>query len=234
MKYIVIGLGYFGAKCASILTALGHEVLGVDNSGERLEELKESFTSVIRMDTTNKNAVKTLPLNDVDAVIVAIGEDVGASILTLSILKNLKVGRIIGRAINSNHHNILTQIGIEEVILPLEDAAVHLASMLQLKGVLKFYELCDNYAIAEVKVPSAYVGHLPDSVDLEERYNIKHIAIKHPPKEDILSSIFKRDYYTDLFFSGTKPFTERDILIIAGRVSDIKKFIGTDVSKKVS
>jgi trk system potassium uptake protein len=225
MKYIVIGLGEFGSKCASVLTKMGHEVIGIDNSGDLLEEFAESFTSVMRMDTTNINAVKTLPLDDVDAVIVAIGEDVGASVLTLSILKNLKAGRIIGRAINELHHNILTQIGIEEVILPLEDAAFHLASMLQLKGVFRFTELGNEFAIAEIRIPKDFIGHLPESVNLEERLRIKLIAIRRPPEESVLSSVFKRDYKTDLFFKSEIPFNENDILVIAGKVSDIKNLI---------
>jgi trk system potassium uptake protein TrkA len=226
MKYIVIGLGEFGSKCASILTKMGHEVLGIDNSGQLLEEIEESFTSVIRMDTTNINAVKTLPLDDVDAIIVAIGEDVGASVLTLSILKNLKAGRIIGRAINEIHHSILTQIGIEEVVLPLEDSAFHLASMLQLRGVHRFTELCNEYAVAEIKIPKDFIGHLPVTVNLEERMNLKLVAIKRPPEQNLLSSVFKKDYKTDLFFNSEIPFAEGDILVIAGKVTDIKKFIG--------
>ena len=115
MKYIVIGLGYFGSKLASNLTNMGHEVIGIDNHSERLDELKDSITTVMKMDSTNINAIKSLPLNDTDAVIVAIGEDVGASILTLSILKNLKVKRIIGRAINQIHQNILTRLALRRL-----------------------------------------------------------------------------------------------------------------------
>jgi len=226
MKYIVIGLGFFGSKCASILTSMGHEVLGIDNSAEKLEEYKDSFTSVIRMDTTNINAVKTLPLDDIDAVIVAIGEDVGASILTLSILKNLDVKRIIGRAISQVHHNILAQIGIEEVVLPLEDSAAYLSAILQLKGVLTLSMINNEYALAEIKVPEKFVGHLPESIDLEERHKVKLVGIKKPPKEgNVLGSIFRRDYNVELFFSSDTPFEEKDILVVAGRISDIKEFI---------
>lgn len=225
MKYLVIGLGLFGSKCAAILTSMGHEVLGIDNDPDTLEEFKESFTSVMRMDTTSVNAVKTLPLDDMDAVIVAIGEDVGASILTLSILRNLKVKRIIGRAISETHHSILKQIGIEEVVLPLEESAAHLAAVLQLKGVLSFTELSNGYAIAETRVPDSFVGHLPSTVDLEERFRIKMIAIKHAPGGGILSSLYKRNYETDLFYNTEIPFVETDILVLAGKVSDIKKFI---------
>jgi trk system potassium uptake protein TrkA len=227
MKYVVIGLGFFGAKCASILTSMGHEVIGIDNDMETLDEYKEDFTSVIRMDATNINAVKSLPLNDIDAVIVAIGEDVGASILTLAVLKNLNVKRIIGRAINQTHHHILTQIGIEEVVLPLEESAIRLASVLQFKGALAFTEISDEHAVAEIQVPSSYVGHLPETIDLEERFRIKVIAIKRAPKEGKLRSVFKSNYQTDLFYSLTIPFVESDILVIAGRVSDIKSFIGS-------
>ena len=227
MKYVVIGLGLYGSKCASILTSMGHEVLGIDNDPETLEEFKESFTSVIKMDTTSANAVRTLPLDDIDAVIVAIGEDVGASILTLSILKNLKAKRIIGRAINETHHNILKQIGIEEVVLPLEDSAAHLASVLQLRGVISFTELSNGYAIAETPVPQYFVGHLPDTIDLEERFHIKVVAIKHAPREGVLRSIYKRDYNTDIFFDLKNPFVSTDILVLAGKVSDIKRFIGS-------
>src|SRR4030043_75949 len=153
MKYIVIGLGYFGSKLASNLTNMGHEVIGIDNHAERLEELKDAITTVMKMDSTNVNAIKSLPLAETDAVIVAIGENVGSSILTASILKNLKVKRIIGRAINQVHQNILNQIGIEEVVLPLEDSAAHVASMLQIENTLRLTEINDDYAIAEILVP---------------------------------------------------------------------------------
>lgn len=225
MKYIVIGLGYFGSKLASNLTNMGHEVIGIDNHVERLDELKDTITTVMKMDCTNINAVRTLPLNDVDAIIVAIGEDVGASILTLSILKNLNVKRIIGRATNQIHHNILTQIGIEEVVLPLEESAIHVASMLQLKNVFRVTELSDDYAIAEVLIPRKYSGHLLDTINIRERFNLKVVAIKQAPKEDIINSIFKRDYKINLFFDDNKLLLETDILIIAGKISEMKKFI---------
>ena len=73
MKFIVIGLGYFGATLATRLTEQGHEVIGIDNRYERIDELKNQITSVMEMEATNENALKTLPLNDTDAVIVAIG-----------------------------------------------------------------------------------------------------------------------------------------------------------------
>ena len=225
MKYIVIGLGYFGSKLASNLTNMGHEVIGIDNHSQRLDELKDSITTVMKMDSTNINAIKSLPLNDTDAVIVAIGEDVGASILTLSILKNLKVKRIIGRAINLLHQNILNQIGIEEVVLPLEESAKHVSSMLQLKNTLRLTEINDDYAIAEILVPTIYIGHSLETVNIQERFDLKLIAVKTPPGESVLTSIFKREYKVDLSYNVTFLLRENDILILAGKITEIKKFI---------
>jgi len=225
MKYIVIGLGYFGSNLASNLTAMGHEVIGVDNHSARLDELKDSITSVMKLDATSINAVKSLPLNDTDAVIVAIGEDVGASILTLSILKNLKVKRIIGRAINQIHQNILNQIGIEEIVLPLEEAASHVSSMLQLRNTIRLVEISDDYAIVEVYIPEKYIDHSLETINIENRFNLKVVAVKTPPAAGVLTSIFRRDYKVDLTYNNTFLLREKDILVLAGKIVDIKRFI---------
>jgi trk system potassium uptake protein TrkA len=225
MKYIVIGLGYFGSKLASNLTSMGHEVIGIDNHPERLDEMKNSITTVMKMDSTNINALKSLPLDDADAVIVAIGEDIGSSILTASILKNLKVKRIIGRAVHQVHQNILNQIGIEEVVLPLEDSAMHVTSMLQLKNTLKLTEINEDYAIAEILVPIKYIGHSLETVNINNRFGLKLVAVKIAPKESILTSIFRRNYKVDLSYDPHLPLHERDILILAGKIYDIKRFI---------
>ncbi|HBZ22182.1 MAG TPA: potassium transporter TrkA [Bacteroidales bacterium] len=224
MKYIVIGLGYFGSKLAANLTSMGHEVIGIDNHFERLDELKNSVTTVMKMDATSADAVKTLPLNDTDAVIVAIGEDVGASILTASILKNMKVKRIIGRAINQVHQNILNQIGIDEVVLPLEDSATHVASMLQLKNTLRLTELNDDYAVAELAVPSKYTGHAIETIGLQERFSLKIVAVKIAPKEGLLASILRKNFRVDMSFDPYSPLREKDVLVVAGKIADIKRF----------
>ena len=224
MKYIVIGLGHFGSKLASHLTSMGHEVIGIDSHYERLDELKDSITTVMKLDATNLNSIKSLPLDETDAIIVAIGDNVGASVLTCSILKNLKVKRIIGRAIHQEHQNILNQIGIEEVVLPLEDSAMHVASMLQLKNTLRLIELSDDYAVAEIVIPAKYIGHALDTLNLSERFNLKVVGVEIAPKEGLLTSVFRRNFKVDMSFDPYSPLGEKDILVLAGRIVDIKKF----------
>ncbi len=224
MKYIVIGLGHFGSKLASHLTNMGHEVIGIDSHYERVDELKDLITTVMKLDSTNLNSIKSLPLDDTDAIIVAIGDDVGASVLTCSILKNLKVKRIIGRAIHQEHLNILNQIGIEEVVVPLEDSAMLVASMLQLKNTLRLTELNDDYALAEIIMPSKYAGHALETVNLGERFNLKLVAVKIAPKEGQLTSIFRKNFKVDMSYDPLAPLGEKDILVLAGRIADIKRF----------
>lgn len=216
MKFIVIGLGYFGSKLAINLTNQGHEVIGIDNRWERVEELKDSITIVMEMDTTSEKAVKSLPLDDTDAVVVAIGEDVGSSILTLSILKNLNVARIIGRAISPIHQNILTQIGIKEIVHPEEETAFSVSSMLQLKSALKITELDHVNVIAELNIPQKYIGHLLESVNIQNRFDVNLVAIKTMSADKSTKrTIFNPD--------SMLPLGKDDILVVAGKLSNIKK-----------
>ena len=181
MKYIVIGLGFFGSSLASQLTSQGNEVIGIDRRSERADELKDKITNVMIMDCAKPNALAALPLSDVDAVIVAVGEDIGSSVLILSMLKKQKVKRIIGRAINPLHQNILGELGIEEIIRAEEDTATELTAMLMVQNAVNTMIVNDTIIIAELKVPNAYVGHTLEAVNLENRFGIRPVAVKIAP-----------------------------------------------------
>ena len=103
MKYIIFGLGNFGSSLGQKLTEQGNEVIGIDRSMEKVDDLKEKISHTICMDSTDQFTVSGLPLKDTDVVIVAIGEDQGANIMTTAVLKNLKVKRLISRAITPLH-----------------------------------------------------------------------------------------------------------------------------------
>ncbi|MFZ0473126.1 MAG: NAD-binding protein, partial [Bacteroidales bacterium] len=163
--------------------------------------------------------------HDVDAAIVAIGEDIGASVLTSSILKTFKVKRIIGRAINKIHYDILRQIGIDEIVLPLEESARHVASMLQFKNIIVQTELNEEYSVAEVNIPSRYIGHSLEAVNIRGRFELRLIAVKVPPKENILTSFFRTNYKVYLDYDVNQPLGENYILILAGKINDLRRFV---------
>ncbi|MBO4601942.1 MAG: TrkA family potassium uptake protein [Salinivirgaceae bacterium] len=221
MKFIVIGLGYFGATLATRLTEQGHEVIGIDNRYERIDELKNQITSVMEMEATNENALKTLPLNDTDAVIVAIGEDIGSSILSLSILKKLGVKNIIGRIISPIHKNILNQIGIENTVHPESQTAVLISLQLQIKNALKITEIDANNVIVEFRVPQKYLTHTLGTANLNSRFKLKVIAVKSQEKKGLLS---RDQIKTTLMPDDNYIFRENDIIVLMGALDDMKRF----------
>lgn len=225
MKYIVIGLGFFGSSLATKLTSLGHEVIGIDRRQERADELKDRVTRVMIMDCTKPNALMALPLSDADAVIVAVGEDIGSSVLILSLLKKQKVKRIIGRAINPLHQNILGELGIEEIVHPEEDTATELAAILLVQNAVNTMIVNDKIIIAEVKVPDAYVGHTLEAVNLEDRFGIRPVAVKIAPAEKSLSTLLGKEYEVDLSCDPHRPLAAKDRLIVIGRLDSIKRFM---------
>lgn len=221
MKFIVIGLGYFGATLATRLTEQGHEVIGIDKRYERIDELKNQISNVMEMEATNESALKTLPLNDTDAVIVAIGEDIGSSILSLSILKKLGVKNIIGRIISPIHKNILNQIGIENTIHPESQTAMQISLQLQIKNALKITEIDDTNVIVEFKVPQKYITHTLETANLSSRFKLRVIAVKSQEKKGLLS---RDQVRTTLMPDDTYIFRENDIIVLAGALDDMKRF----------
>ena len=225
MKYIIIGLGFFGSTLASKLTSMGHEVIGIDKHPESADELKDRITRVMIMDSSKPAALQSLPLADVDAVIVAIGNDVGASVLTLSILKKLNIKRLIGRAINPMHQDILGELGIEEIIHPEQDTAIEVATMLMLKDTVNAMIVNDQYIIAEVKIPQRYIGHTLETVNLETRFDLKLIAVKTAPPDKGLASFLKNDFQVDMSCDSQRPLQEKDRIVLIGDIENMKRFL---------
>ena len=107
MKFIVIGLGNYGSALATGLTAMGQEVIGIDGNREKTEMFKDVISQTICLDSTNENALATLPLKECDYAIVTIGEDFGASIMTTALLKKAGVNNLVSRAINPLHQKLI-------------------------------------------------------------------------------------------------------------------------------
>jgi trk system potassium uptake protein len=225
MKYIVIGLGYFGSSLATKLTVLGHEVIGVDHKNDRANELKDKMTKVMIMDSTKPNALESLPLQDADAVIVAIGEDIGSSILTLSLLKKHKIKRLIGRAINPIHVDILNELGVEEIVHPEEDTAETVSSLLMIREAINILPVNDEFIIVETTIPKKYVAHTLAAINMEERFGIKPVAVKIAAKDKGLARLFRKDFQVDMQCAGSRPLRENDRLVIIGKSHNIKHFM---------
>lgn len=225
MKYIIVGIGNFGGYLAKRLTNLGHEVIGVDSSESRIEMIKDSITHSVVMDATDQAAVKNLPLKDTDVVIIAIGEDIGASIMSTAIFKQLKSTRIIARAINDLHETVIQAIGVDEIIHPEEETADRLSKRLEMKGVLDSLEISDEYNIVEVKVPARYVEMTVAEADIRKEYFLNILTvIKIEQKKNLLGINTPHKNVIGVV-TPEYTFEADDILLLFGKIKNIQDFL---------
>lgn len=228
MKYIVIGLGNFGSTLSKALTEMGHEVIAVDNDMKKVNAFKDSITHTICLDSGDKMAMETLPIKDSDAVVVCIGEDFGASVLSTAIVKQLGAKKIIGRSISDLHHTVIEAIGVTEIVRPEEESAIRLAQRFQLKGVLDSFQLSDDYNIVETEVPERYIDKSVSEANLRGEYNLNILTvIRMVTTENIIGKATKKKEVLGVVTPDT-VFQPGDILVMFGKNRDIKACLGTE------
>ncbi|WP_270088770.1 potassium channel family protein [Sphingobacterium sp. SYP-B4668] len=224
MKYIVLGLGHFGRSLAIHLTELGHEVIGADRNIAIVEQLKDRVTHTVCMDTTDRESVSSLPLRDSHAVIVAIGEDEGASMLTTALLKQLHVKRIIGRVVSDLQKTVMEAMAIDEYIMPEEEAAERLAMRLDNVDIVDSFKISDKYSIVETKVPPKYVGMTLQEANLTNTYGVIVLTTVSQNEVNEKGKTVLVKEATGIAKSDTL-LREADILVLFGEFSNIKKLI---------
>ena len=225
MKFIVFGLGSFGSALSIQLVQLGHEVIGVDSRMEKVDKYKHRLTHAITLDATSPEAVEQLPLQDVDAAIVAMGEDEGAIILTTALLKQLKVKRIICRVTSSLQKIVLEAMKIQEFVYPEEASAERLALKLDLPGVIDSFQINPNYRLLEVGVPQRYVGRTIAELDLAKRYRLVLVTIlKKAGTKNTLGQDISELKVVGVIPPETK-LQEKDVLLLFGAPGDLEQFI---------
>lgn len=225
MKYIIIGLGNFGASLAEKLTAMGNEVIGVDNNMSKVEALKEKITHAINLDATDYNAVSNLPLKDTDIVIVGIGEDKGANIMATALMKQLHVKRLISRAVSPLQEMVLEAMGVDEIIHPEEETAERWSKKLNLEGVVDSFEITGEFSIIETAIPKDYDGKTLEEIDLKRKYDLLVLTtIKITTEKNQIGSLKKISRVEGVASAKTKLY-HGDIMVLYGNNKDIKKLL---------
>ena len=150
--FAVIGLGSFGATVALELTSLKHDVIGIDTEKKYVENISDQISHAVIADATDEHVLEELNIKNCDAVVVAIGEDLEASILCVLNLKNLGVEKILVKAKSKSHHMILTHLGVEKIIHPEEDMGVRIAQSLSYPMVSRYMALEDDHFIVKIQI----------------------------------------------------------------------------------
>ncbi len=221
MRYLIIGLGIYGSNLALDLTALGHEVIGADNRPANIESIKNYISTVYQVDSTDENALTVLPLKNVDLVIVAIGENFGASVKTVALLKKMGVKHIYARAIDKLHESILEGFEIDRILTPEQRAASDLTNEMELGSHVTSMKIDRNTYILKFKVPKALVGEKPETLGFDD-LGIRLVALTRLKQERNILGIDRNEQVAVDISSGDITFEADDVITAIGSTKSFK------------
>ena len=225
MKYIIVGLGSFGASLAEKLSSLGNEVIGIDIRMEKVDALKERITHTICLDASDELIVSGLPIKDTDIVIIAIGENQGINIMVTALFKNLNAKRIISRSVNMLHEKVLLALGIDEIVHPEQETAERWAKKLSMEGVVDSFEVTSDYSIIEIDIPVHFCGKTVDEIGFRKNHNLSLLTTIKTTKETHIFGDNKSIKKVQGVALPELVLEENDILVLYGANNDIKKFM---------
>jgi len=209
-QFAVIGLGRFGASVATTLHKMGYEVLAIDMDEERVQEFSNEVTHVVQADTTDEDSLKALGIRNFDVVIVAIGADIQANILTTLQLKELGVPHIVAKANSRLHGKMLEKLGADRVVYPERDMGQRVAHNLVSSSVMDYIELSPDLNIMEISVPQTLVGKTLAGTDLRAKHGINVVAIKRG--DDIIVPP-----------RPSEKIMAEDVLVVVGNIKSIQR-----------
>lgn len=211
-RFGVIGLGNFGHHVARTLYEEGHEVIAVDADRDHVQRIKDFTTVALVGDAANKEFLMTHGFADLSAVVVSTGERSHIATLVTLYLKELKVPRIVVKAISEDHGRILEKIGATDIIFPEKDMAIRTARSLSTPNIIEHIPLGEDFSITEVSPPRKFIGKSLVELDLRNRYRVTVLGIR-----DVLT-----DEFTP-FPPAQRLIRDSDILVLAGRPDDVEE-----------
>ncbi len=209
-SYVVVGLGRFGSEVARQLRAHGCEVLAMDTNSELVQEISGSVTHAVVADGRDKSVLKALGVKDFDCAVVAIGDDLAASVLATMNLKELGINHIVCKAHDETHRRVLEKLGANQVVIPEKENAARLARSLSSPNVLDYIELSDDYGIVEVPAPKSWYGKSLKDLNVRAKLGVNILAIRRGGKINVSPNA---DF----------AFQEGDIVVVLGDVAALEK-----------
>jgi trk system potassium uptake protein TrkA len=217
-QFAVIGMGRVGASLVRTLDSLGHDVLGIDCDGDRIQDLSDELpgASLVAADATEDSVLRDLGLEQFDGAAVVIGESIQGSVLVTLILKDLGVPMIFSRANNVLHGRVLERVGADHVIQPEKEFGEFLARQMSLPGIQDYLELGQDEALIEIEAPQSWIGKSLADLQLHRKKDLTVLAIKGREKGGTLPQ-------------PNTPLQEGDILVVGGPKKELDKLDPADV-----
>lgn len=189
MRYLIIGLGIYGSNLARDLTDMGHEVIGADIRSANVEAVKDYISTAYILDSTDEPSLAALPLKNVDLVIVAIGENFGASVKTVALLRKLGIRKIYARAIDELHQSILEGLKVERILTPEQRAAHDLVNEMELSSQVASLRIGhDTFAVRFV-APGIFHHMRYADIDADTLRGLRFITAARPSSKNNILGI---------------------------------------------
>lgn len=206
----IIGLGRFGGTLAKQIAALGHEVVGIDIEETLVQKLAPYLTHSIVGDFSDEDTIRQLNLQELDVVVIAIGDNLKAKLLSAMVLKELHTPYIVAKASTTMESKLLERVGADLIIFPEMDMAERVAQMLTRENIVDYFQLSQDIGLVEMGIPQFMVGHTLVELDIRKHYNVNIVAVK-------------RDKNVIAPPNPNNPLQDDDMLIVIGRNEDITK-----------
>lgn len=210
-EFAVIGLGQFGGSICYELSNEGMDVLAIDRDPQKVNEFKNIASHAVIADATDEQVLTELSVDQIDHVIVAIGDNIQASILATVILTDLNVKKITVKAQNEYHEKILKRIGASQIVHPERDMGKRLAHSLISSNILDYLELSDEHSIVEVKTGRKMIGKTLIDLNIRANYGCNVVGIRRGNEMNVSPD-------------ANDKLEEEDVLIVIGANDDISRF----------
>ena len=212
-QFLVAGLGLFGTSVALTLQQMGYEVYTLDSEESLVQDLSTQLNYVVCGDASDKKTLQSLPLEDIDVAVVAIG-NVERNMMCTMLLKELGIKQVVAKALNNLHGAMLNKIGADKVVYAERDMGERVAHNLISAGVMDYIELSSEISVMSLAIPAEFVGKNLIEADLRRRYDVKVVAIK-------------RDGRTIVNPKAQEVFQPEDEIIVLGTHEGVKR-MGVD------
>ena len=220
----IIGLGIFGQNVVKALSDQKCEIIAIDMNEGKINDVSEYLNKVVVGDASDEKVLRQLGFQDFDEVIVAIGENLEASILITMILKNIGAKKVVVKANSSLHAEVLIKIGADKIVFPERDEAQKLAKSLIASNIIDVINFSDTYTLAEIKAPKKFTGQTLIDSNIRNKFGLNVVAIRR--KVPIVNDNGDTDFKEDLNISpiADDMIEEGDSLLIIGENEKIEKF----------
>lgn len=213
-RFIVIGLGNFGAGVAESLHAKGHDVVAVDRDGDVVDRMGPRVSRAAVGDGTRKSVLERLGGDEADAAIVSTGDDLAASVLAAMALRDLGVPDIYVKVISAEHARIMEQLGVTETVFPERESALRLSERVVSTETLDYIQLGRGFSLRELAVPDQWVGRSLRDLQLPRAYRVSVLAV-HDILNDEIVPVPDPD----------APLKESDTIFVAGSDDDLERLV---------